>query len=69
MCIGSKSVALDISQDNTLNTSPSLARKLWGTARLQIELLRSGDPRASEVDVASDWKLRRQLMPANKTLN
>jgi hypothetical protein len=68
MRIGSNSVALGISRNNILNTSPSLARELL-TARLQMELRRSSDPRASEVDVVSDWKLLRQLTPADKSLN
>jgi len=68
MRIGSSSVALGIARDNILNTSPALARELL-TERLQMELRRSSDPRASELDVVSDWKLLRQLIPADKTLN
>lgn len=68
MRVGDNFVALGISRDNILNTSPSLARELL-TARLLMELRRSGDARASEVDVLSDWKLLRQVMPADKTLN
>lgn len=60
--MGTNLVDLGISRENILNTSPSLARELL-TARLQMELQRSGDPRASEVDVVSDWKLLHQLTP------
>lgn len=68
MRLGQSSVALGISRDNILNTSPALARKLL-SARLQMELRRSGDPRASGVDVMSDWKLLRQISPADKRSN
>jgi hypothetical protein len=64
---GQNFVAVGIARDNILNHSPSLARDLL-TARLRAELQRSGDPRASGIDVASDWKLLHQIMPA-RTLN
>jgi len=68
MRVGENFVALGISRDNILNTSPDLARDLV-MSRLQMELRNSGDPRASEVDVKSDWELLRQLTPADKSLN
>ncbi|HXZ32628.1 MAG TPA: hypothetical protein VEH30_10135 [Terriglobales bacterium] len=68
MRVGDNFVALGISRDNILNTSPALARELL-TARLQMELRRRGDARVSEVDVVSDWKLLHQLMPSDKALN
>lgn len=66
--VGQNLIALGISRDNILHTSPYLARELL-TARLQMELRRSGDPRASGTDVLSDWKLLSQTLPTEKNLD
>ena len=67
MRYGQNFVAIGIARDNILNNSPYLARDLL-TARLRAELQRSGDPRASGMDVASDWKLLHRVLP-EKNLN
>jgi hypothetical protein len=68
MRLGQEIVAVGIARDNILNTSSPLAKDLV-MARLQSELRNGGDPRASEVDVRSDWKLLHQLTLVDKTLN
>jgi len=68
MRVGDGTVAIGISRENILNTSSPLARDLV-MARLQSELRNGGDPRASESDVRSDWKLLHQLTLVDKTLN
>ena len=68
MRYGQNLVAVGIARDNILNNSPYLARDLL-TARLRAELHRSGDPRASGLDVASDWKQLQQITPGDKNLN
>jgi len=65
---GQNYVAVGIARDNILTHSASLARDLLA-ARLQAELHRSGDPRASGMDVASDWKQLQQITPGDKSVN
>ena len=61
--IGEESVDVGIARNNILPTSaPPLAQELLA-ARLQEELRRGGDPKASTAEVMSDWNLLRQLLP------
>ncbi len=68
MHVGEDVVALGISRDNILNTFPSLGRGLV-LARLQMELRNGPEPRASEADVTSDWKLLDQLTLVERASN
>jgi hypothetical protein len=61
---GQNFVAVGIARENILNHSPDLARDLLA-ARLRAELRHSGDPRASAIEVDSDWKLLHEIMPAS----
>jgi hypothetical protein len=64
MRYGQNVVAVGIARDNILNHSPALARDLLA-ARLRAELHHGGDPKASAIEVDSDWKLLHQMMPAS----
>jgi hypothetical protein len=61
---GQNFVAVGIARENILNHSADLARDLLA-ARLRAELRHSGDPRASAMEVDSDWKLLHEIMPAS----
>ena len=58
-------VNLGVSRENIVNgsTSPALAEQLLA-ARLRLELER-GEPKASESDVSSDWKLLQRIPSSN----
>jgi len=61
---GESSVTIGLSRDNILTTTapPALTQELLEN-RLRTELHR-GDPRASESDISSDWKLLQQVLPS-----
>lgn len=66
--MGENFVAVGIARENILSASPVLARELL-TARLQMELRRGGDPKASGAEVMSDWKQLRQISYVDKRTN
>lgn len=61
--VGEELVDVGIARDNILpTTAPPLAQELLAV-RLQEELRRGGDPKASATEVMSDWNLLQQLLP------
>lgn len=61
-------VDVGISRDNIGLAPPSVASELMA-ARLQMELRRGGDPRASSTQVMDDWKLLQRLASADPKVN
>jgi hypothetical protein len=68
--LGEQVVDVGVSRENVLSTngSPLLSQELL-QARLREELRRSAASKTSESDVISDWKLLKQVVPAESDSN
>jgi hypothetical protein len=59
--LGDESFDVGVARDNILSSTPTLVTEQLLAARLREELKR-GDPKASEVEVTSDWELLQQVI-------